>query len=181
MLEVCPKSSNFIRLSRIRKKWKTWKINRNGLFVQRESGHWEKVTFRPGDRISNHEIVLGGKQIPYKLLTKNIIVPYLLGILAKRQGISPIPGKGFFLKGALRLILFWPFIVAVLWYLPLLFWETPESLDFDIGKTLLIIFGSFITAGISLLLIHVIEMVKYRQEFPRFLSQLETIQQKLGW
>jgi hypothetical protein len=180
---LCPLAPffHFMRFSRIRNEWNTWKISRNGLFIQREDEHWEEVRFRPGDRISNHEIVLGGKQVPYRLLTKNLIVPYLLGILASRQGIAPVPGKGFFLKGALRLILFWPFVIAVLWFSPLMFWQVPEFLDFELGKTLSIIFASFFTAGFGFLFFHVIEKVKYRQTFPRFLSQLKMIQQKLGW
>lgn len=172
---------NLIRLSGLKNEWKSWKISRNGLFIQRGNGHWEKVVFRPGDRISNHEIIIGGKQVPYRLLTKNLIVPYLLGILANRQGIAPVPGRGFFLKAALRLLLFWPFVIAGIWFSPLVFWEAPEFLDFKLGKTLSIIFASFFAAGFGFLFFHVIETVKYRQTFPRFLSQLKTIQQKLGW
>jgi hypothetical protein len=180
---LCPLAPffNLIQFFRLKNEWKTWKISRNGLSIQREDRHWEEVRFKSGDRISNHEIVVGGKQVPYRLLTKNLIVPYLLGILAIRQGIAPVPGRGFFLKGALRLLLFWPFVIAGLWFSPLLFWEAPQTLDFDIGKTLLMIFASFFVAGFGFLFVHVIETVKYRQTFPRFLSQLKTIQQNLGW
>jgi hypothetical protein len=173
--------SNIIQLFHLRKTWKTWKIGRKGLFIQRESEKWEKVEFKAGDRISNHKIIVGGKQIPYSLFTKNIIVPYLLGILAKWQGIFPVPGKGHFSKEAFRLFVFWPFAIAVFWYCSSLFWEVPKFLDLKIGLNLLIIFGSCFVSGIGLLMAYGVETIKYRKGFPEFIAQMNVIQQKLGW
>lgn len=94
-----------LRQTHIIGRWKSWKIAKDGLFVQTEFGRWEKVTLRSGDRISPDKIIAGGKYIPLVCnlggasggfrggLTKNVVVPHLLGILAKRQGISPMPGK----------------------------------------------------------------------------------------
>lgn len=172
---------SFIAMCLQKRRWACWKVEKEGLFLKGAYNRWNKVEFAPGDVITDTEIVIAGKQIPWHKFTYNQMLPYLLAITGMKAGISPDVSRGILKKEGLRLLVFWPFALTAIWYFPALFIPSLLLNILDLKLDLLIIFGGCIAGGISLLGLSFYLRKKSIMAFDGFNAKIDKYRRMLGW